>query len=290
MTISEFSTKKEYHYPCTSNTNCNSIDVSLEKGWYLIEAWGAEGGGIPSGSCSSGSEEIIGGRGGYASGVLRLEKTTTLFLFIGKSGHTYTNPYEAFNGGGFGYSSGGGGGATDVRVINGSAESEESYSSRILVAGGGGGTDCNGFGGSGGGINGKDATFGGTGGTQTSGGHGLVDGEKWKGASTSQNACGGGGGYFGGGSGTISERGNGGGGGSGYISGHPDCSTYQNYIFKKTILLSGDDEIPSPNGYEFNAYRGDGVIRITLLPSCFCTQNTLKLSLTLLVYICFIMK
>ena len=72
---------------------------------------------------------------------------------------------------------------------------------------------------------------GGTGGTQTSGGHGLVNGEKWKGASTSQNACGGGGGYFGGGSGTISERGNGGGGGSGYISGHPDCSTYQNYNF-----------------------------------------------------------
>ena len=277
----------ELYYPCESRDRCYSLDVDFPAGYdYKIEAWGAQGGGVVAGRCDSQTRDIIGGRGGYAAGIIRFTKPTKLFFFIGKSGHFSNDQlYEAYNGGGIGYSSGGGGGATDVRVINGSAESEESYSSRILVAGGGGGTDCNGFGGSGGGINGKDATFGGTGGTQTSGGHGLVNGQKWKGGSTRS-----GGGYNGGGSGTISERGNGGGGGSGYISGHPDCSTYQNYIFKKTILLSGDDEIPSPNGYEFNAYRGDGVIRITLLPRCFCTQNTLKLSLTLLVYICFIMK
>ncbi|WP_447515590.1 glycine rich domain-containing protein, partial [Clostridioides difficile] len=111
-----------------------------------------------------------------------------------------------------------GGGATDIRLIGGSWDNEQSLLSRIIVAGGGGRNNFETKGGDGGGDAGGDGSKADSKGTQTNGGKGEagLDGSFGKGgsavsASSGENYGGGGGGWYGGGSGYNA------GGGSGYV-------------------------------------------------------------------------
>lgn len=93
--------------------------ISLPRGKYIIECWGAQGGSYSS---------YYGGAGGYSVGTITLTKNSTdLYIYVGGQPEATTSTGETpggFNGGGKGcsrtynYSSygQGGGGATDVRI------------------------------------------------------------------------------------------------------------------------------------------------------------------------------
>lgn len=133
------------------------ITISLPKGTYKLEAWGAYG---PYSSASPSSSHTYG-YGGYASGTLTLTDALTLYCYVGGTPlSTYSNSYYygGWNGGGSKvYSSsyrdnGPGGGATDFCLVKGSisldsyyryVRTSASYLSRLLVAGGGGGGRTN---------------------------------------------------------------------------------------------------------------------------------------------------
>lgn len=132
--------------------------VELPKGKYKLQCWGAQGG------TSYGSSNGIGSKGGYSEGILTLNETKTLYVFVGGKGSRGSSSSlvnGGWNGGGAsvgysGYNSGGtngysypacGGGATDISTVT----SDMSYSSgrtnrssasllaRCIVAGGGAG-------------------------------------------------------------------------------------------------------------------------------------------------------
>ena len=222
-------------YPCSNQSDCFPYYITLSKGLYLIEVFGAQGG-------SSGN---YGGKGGYASGLLRISSSSMSFYAfigakgtwaIGKSGGQRTE--TAFNGGGSGYayqdnqivSSGGGG--TDLRT------NFDDYGSRIIVAGGGGGSGYHTYytddytGGDGGGVNGIASPSGAEGATEFRPGQQPVPGGFGFGGNAqdglSNDACGGGGGYFGGAAGKSYAAG--GGGGSGFIN---------NSLFTQSRFLTG---------------------------------------------------
>lgn len=227
-----------------------------------IETFGAEG-------MSSGT--VIGGAGGYASGVLAVTPGQLFYVYVGGQ--------NGYNGGGIGGANGAGngGGASDVRFGG------NTVNDRIIVAGGGGGagaTGCEGTylggsGGDGGGGNGANGTDspdggGGFGGVVGAGGAagigcsgflgqaGLADGTGGNGQScccfsvpTVPGGGGGGGGYAvgggggGGSAGTVGCSGNnkgGGGGGAGGTS------------FTGTLLSAS-----TIDGFQF----GDGSVVIT---------------------------
>lgn len=141
--------------------------VTLPKGRYKLQCWGAQGGNV------TGSYAVNGSKGGYSEGVLTLTEKTTLYVFVGGQGTSYTSSASqtstsvvkgGWNGGGAGvrtsrYSSSGedgrsfprgGGGATDISTVT----SAMSYSSgrttrdnasllaRCIVAGGGAGASA----------------------------------------------------------------------------------------------------------------------------------------------------
>lgn len=141
--------------------------VELPKGKYKLQCWGAQGGSV------TGTYAIAGSKGGYSEGILKLTSKTTLYVFVGGQGTSYTSSASqtsttvvngGWNGGGAGvrtaqYSSGdtdgrsfprGGGGATDISTVT----SDLSYSSgrttrdsasllaRCIVAGGGAGASA----------------------------------------------------------------------------------------------------------------------------------------------------
>lgn len=231
--------------------------VTLAPGTYMLEAWGASGGG--------------GAMGGYSSGTIRLEETTTLYIGAGGAGE------NGFNGGGaagekyyvqhqsgcnyegqvhlsdsphyctqcdhttcpvtvagtVGQSwSGGGGGATHIALVPGLLSTfSGNKGSVLLVAGGGGGeytypAASAGAGGAGGGANLPGGNGAGTGGTLT-GGYAVGQGSP-----AGDGTGAGGGGYYGG----IN-----GGGGSGYAD---------------TARLT---DITGESG----VHTGDGCVRIT---------------------------
>ena len=238
--------------------------ITLPIGMYLLECWGAKGGGHP-GSLLSGAN------GGYSKGVINLTEETTLYLVCGgrgTQGSTTQNHAGGYNGGGTGrYYSGGGGGATHIALKTGLLSSLATDQTQILmVAGGGSGSASNNTNhraslGSGGGTNGKNGNFillpnstanythyFGLGGTQTRGGYALnnntvgVGSFGQGGTATGNYSSGGGGGYFGGGGASNYATG---GGGSGYINeyriingmtktetgtSNPDATNYHGYI------------------------------------------------------------
>lgn len=134
--------------------------IELPRGKYKLQCWGAQGGSNYEYSYNS------GGFGGYSEGVLTLDKTTTLYVFVGGVGdYNSSSSYMengGWNGGGgsYGYSSysyggesgysycGSGGGATDFATVSSSMDyssgrtnrSSASLLSRCIVAGGGGGS------------------------------------------------------------------------------------------------------------------------------------------------------
>lgn len=241
----------EFEYPCDNSYECSPYHITLNRGEYLIEVYGAQGGG----------PEDQSGRGGGIKGVLRNFKTRKYFAFVGAKGETCTGvpTKNSFGGGGIGfadklyYTVGSGGGASDLRT------SLSSLESRIIVAGGGGASGLNTWniyynrspGGDGSGGDGSDAL--------------SEKGKPGKGASTNgiikdgttfslgyggnatceegNDGSGGGGGYYGGKAGQSFCTG--GGGGSGFINLH---------MFHSIARFTGIRE-------------GNGLIRITHLSS-----------------------
>ncbi|MCO5822963.1 glycine-rich protein [Clostridioides difficile] len=205
-------------------------NVILKPGKYRITCYGACGGALHYQSNTP--------KGGRVYGTLTLRKDTKLYVYVGQSGWyeadstTTVDNRTGFNGGGKGaFASGSGkkyslwgGGATDVRLIGGAWDNEQSLLSRIIVAGGGGSrTNASCTSGNGGGANGDNSQYNSSvnfssGGTQFDGGRGLENkysGTFGKGGDfhdSSTFRCGGGGGWFGGACGVEGS-----GGGSGYI-------------------------------------------------------------------------
>ena len=215
--------------------------VSAVNKSFNTKLWGA-GGGYGSGAAPN---NVAGGAGGYANGVLSLVSGNTYVLVVGGAGAN--NGTDFGGGGGGGYSGifnttqtqgnarviaggGGGGGRNAVAGAGGGSSGESSpgagpvgnltYSTATggtQVAGGVGG------GSGGGGANGsalQGAEYGPTGFTAAAGSPGG-GGRGATGDSNGYGSGGGGGGYYGGGAGGASGSvgGTGGGGGSGYIGG-----------------------------------------------------------------------
>jgi hypothetical protein len=217
----------EYSFSYTGSSQTFQIPAS---DYYVIFFYGAQGGGR---QINGYSHSGIGGKGGYASGIVYLEKNTTLYIFVGGVGVAATSGIATggYNGGGYAcvYSStepaNGGGGATDVRLISGPWDDPSGLLSRIIVAGGGGG-------------GGEDGELGGYGG-------GITGGVFGKGAHTRCRGSGGGGGWIGGntysGSQTIPTSSYGcdtdsGSGGSGYVYTNTS-EVYPGYLVDKKYQM-----------------------------------------------------
>ncbi len=264
-------------------------------GWYKIELYGAEGGGING-------KTIKGGKGTYTSGIIYLDIGTELSFYIGGKGDDGKGDDDTSggaNGGGKGKGyGGGGGGATDVRVGS-------DIRQRIMVAAGGGGaTQYNGAsatGGDGGGLVGKSGASTNpsstsnytvaAGGNQTgpyvqnsvlsgnktldpNSGYltgtsdaekGLASGKIGEGGDAQVvNAAGGGGGYIGGGAGSSdnSTVAGSGAGGSSFIAGYAGTNTVNKNnetLFNATAYYFIDGKMSS------GINKGSGKARITLV-------------------------
>ena len=254
-------TQYVYVYNCTNNYEVFKAEYP---GYYQIECYGAQGGGKQS---SGNSDSGIGGKGGYAKGTIKLEKSDILYVYVGCVGKSSSSGIAlgGFNGGGAAYASSsgepanGGGGASDVRLINGSWDNSKGLLSRIIVAGGGGGggEDSGEIGGYGGGISGGIATTHHNSNPETGGVFG-------KGAHTKYDGGGGGGGWIGGhtngGSQTLptsndSTDADGGSGGSGYIYTNTS-QLYSGYLVPTKYQMTDTSLIGNVN-------EGDGSVIIT---------------------------
>lgn len=245
--------------------------VTLPKGIYKLECWGAQGG--------YRSGDIYGGCGGYSVGTLTLKANTQLFIYSGGSGNT-GGVNGGFNGGGKRDSYNGGGGASDIRI------GQDSLYARVIVAGGGG--SCGGSskaGGYGGGETGETANSGygsgGGGGTQTAGGSGGSNNSGTFGTGgeglyrRSGHGGAGGGGWYGGGGTYPDGSGDddkGGGGGSGYVytstmaTNYPTgCLLNSTYYLTEAQTIAGNASMPSTTGSTETGHSGDGYIRITVI-------------------------
>lgn len=201
-------------------------------------------------------------------------------------------PHGGYNGGGpdngntGDFSYGGGGGATDIRLIGGDWDDDNSLLSRFIVAGGSGGSHEQpwGRGGYGGGTNGYPslsegefrhnyADYYAEGGTQNDGGNIGPSCTRTKGTfgkgGQGYDAGGGGGGWFGGGGGCL---GIGGGGGSGFILNQTSfLSVPTNYKVGSDFFLvdgktiSGNETFLNPEGVEETGHFGHGFAIITIL-------------------------
>lgn len=245
--------------------------ITLPKGQYKFECWGAQGG--------YRSSATYGGLGGYSVGTITLADKTKIFIYVGGAGNTGKTS-GGFNGGGSRDSYNGGGGGSDIRI------GQDSLYARVIVAGGGGSDGAtNKTGMYGGGTSGGTATqnygSGGGGGSQTSGGAGGNGnngsfGAGGKGLSRSSGYGGaGGGGWYGGGGSYPDGSGDddrGGGGGSGYVytastaSNYPSgCLLNSTYYLESASMTAGNASMPSPTGSTETGHSGDGYIRITVI-------------------------
>ena len=138
--------------------------VTLPKGKYKLQCWGAQGGSV------SGSYTATGSKGGYSEGVLTLTKTTTIYIFVGGQGTSSSTSSTSGTANG-GWNGGGasirktsydnsdiygesyprpGGGSTDMCLVTSSMSyssgrtnrSSASLLSRFIVAGGGAGASA----------------------------------------------------------------------------------------------------------------------------------------------------
>lgn len=238
--------------------------LTLPKGKYILECWGAQGG--------YRSDAEKGGKGGYSIGTLTLDKATYIFVYVGGQS---TATDGGFNGGGKRSTYNGGGGASDIRI------GQDSLYARVIVAGGGGSDGASSkAGGAGGGTSGISATdgygSGGGGGTQTAGGTGGSgnDGTFGQGGEGLYRKSGyggaGGGGWYGGG-GTYpdssSDDDKGGGGGSGFVwTGENAPSSYlldATYYLTDAQTIDGTQSFTAPTGGTETGHAGNGYVRIT---------------------------
>ena len=255
--------------------------VTLPKGIYTLECWGAQGG---NRSQDSASATVTGsGLGGYSIGTLTLTQLTTCYIYVGGQGGMSSSTGNVkveggFNGGGFashestGEPGNGGGGATDVRIA------QDSLYARIIVAGGGGGSgEDNETGGYGGGETGG-AGSGNTSLTQASQTSGGTNSFGFGLGGNTYNGGAGGGGWYGGASrysvssystGSDSE---GGGGGSGYVytsstaKNYPSgCLLNSSYYLTDAQTIAGNNSFVSPTGSSETGHSGNGYCRITVI-------------------------
>lgn len=255
--------------------------VTLPKGTYKLECWGAQGG---NRSQDSASATVTGsGLGGYSIGILTLTQLTTCYIYVGGQGGMSSSTGNVkveggFNGGGFashestGEPGNGGGGATDVRIA------QDSLYARIIVAGGGGGSgEDNETGGYGGGETGG-AGSGNTSLTQASQTSGGTNSFGFGLGGNTYNGGAGGGGWYGGASrysvssystGSDSE---GGGGGSGYVytsstaKNYPSgCLLNSSYYLTDAQTIAGNTSFTSPTGSSETGHSGNGYCRITVI-------------------------
>lgn len=236
------------------DTSAIGKSLTLNPGRYLLEAWGAQGGGAQ------------GGKGGYSSGVIEIKETTTIYINVGSSG---ASANATKNGGGtstVAY----GGGASDIRI------GSNDLNKRVLVAGGGGGSItvngniyAGGYAGgwiaSDGNSGAEDAQIAGSGASISGGiaGYNGTDGDFGHGGNCNGTNCaGGGGGYYGGGAGFS------GGGGTGFAwadnTNHYAQNTLdEKYKLTKAVVNDGDSSFVDFEGNEVVGNSGNGHVRIS---------------------------
>lgn len=249
--------------------------ITLPKGTYKLECWGAQGG---YSSSNSGIEVGMGGKGGYSAGTITLNQKTPIYIYAGGVGSISGNGKAdgGFPNGGSSWASntsegaGGGGGSSDIRI------GTDSLHSRVIVAGGGGG----------GGEDNETGGYGGgeTGGTSGSGAPGsqtAPSGYFGIGGHTSYDGGGGGGGWYGacpaGGQTTPATSNSGSDtsgspGGSGYVytsstaSNYPSgCLLNSSYYLSDAKTIAGNTSFTSPTGSSETGHSGNGYCRITVI-------------------------
>ena len=249
--------------------------ITLPKGTYKLECWGAQGG---YSSSNSGIEVGMGGKGGYSVGTITLNQKTPIYIYAGGVGSISGNGKAdgGFPNGGSSWASntsegaGGGGGSSDIRI------GTDSLRARVIVAGGGGGGgEDNETGGYGGGET------GGTSGSGTPGSQTAPSGYFGIGGHTSYDGGGGGGGWYGacpaGGQTTpaTSNSGDdtsGSPGGSGYVYTSSTAKNYPNgclvnstHYLTNAKTIAGNTSFPSPSGTSETGHSGNGYCRITVI-------------------------
>ena len=278
------------------------VFTAPETGKYKIELWGAQGGRSMSGGAYSDSTSKPGGKGGYTTGIIQLNKDDVLYINVGGKGQNGQNGADAaggYNGGGLGThdhedneAAGGGGGATDIRLVSKSTDESESLASRIMVAGGGGGAAYNQAGGYAGGLIGEKAYYGASA-TQSTG-YAFGIGQDGAIVISNVEVAGGGAGWYGGYAVSDDQTGryrSAGGGGTSYISGFGGCVAiesasntsiksgcndptietlcsyhYSGKYFTDSDMKAGNQEMPSHDGKTtITGNEGDGYAKITLL-------------------------
>lgn len=257
--------------------------ITLPKGIYKLECWGAQGGNGANGSSGlDSSSGAPGGKGGYSMGTLLLPAKTQIYVYVGGKGGcitSSTNDYNGgFNGGGSGgvsgsmSRSGGGGGATDIRF------EQDSLYARVIVAGGGGATSwgpSNEYGDAGGGES-SIAGSNSPGLSNQTSGNAFGIGANAKASSTSYNINGAGGGGWYGGISSTNSVGSGskihGGGGSGYVytsstaKNYPSgCLLNSSYYLSDAKTIAGNTSFTSPTGSSETGHPGNGYCRITVI-------------------------
>lgn len=247
-----------------SYTGTTQLFTTPVDGIYLLEVWGAGGGGGTN-----------GGYGAYLSGEVKLKKGQELFVNVGG---TTTSGNGGWNGGGTNrQNTYGGGGATDIALL-GTNEStswntQEHLYSRILVAGGGGGFNGEGNnrggnagfpnGSAGGGYAGGGGTLSAGGATVTSCATNPVSGSFGTGGTTNwsgERLGAGGGGWYGGGAGGGQNNNDSGGGGSSYVW----SAEYASYYPASTFKPSTEFYITNFK-YTNGANTGNGSAKITFV-------------------------
>lgn len=249
--------------------------VTLPKGTYTLECWGAQGG---YSSSNSGIDVGMGGKGGYSVGTITLDKKTPIYIYAGGVGSISGNGKAdgGFPNGGSSWASdtsegaGGGGGSSDIRI------GTDSLYARVIVAGGGGGGgEDNETGGYGGGET------GGTSGSGTPGSQTAPSGYFGIGGHTSYDGGGGGGGWYGacpaGGQTTPATSNSGSDtsgspGGSGYVytsstaKNYPSgCLLNSSYCLTDAQTIAGNNSFTSPTGSSETGHSGNGYCRITVI-------------------------
>ena len=215
--------------------------VTLPKGTYKLECWGAQGG---YSSSNSGIEVGMGGKGGYSAGTITLNQKTLIYIYTGGVGSISGNGKAdgGFPNGGSSWASstsegaGGGGGSSDIRI------GTDSLYARVIVAGGGGGggedNETGGYGG--GGWYGADPAGGQT--TPATGSSG---------SDTSTSGSPGGSGYV-----YTSAT------ASNYPSG---CLLNSSYYLSAAKTIAGNTSFTSPTGSSETGHSGNGYCRITVI-------------------------
>lgn len=249
--------------------------ITLPKGTYKLECWGAQGG---YSSSNSGIEVGMGGKGGYSAGTITLNQKTPIYIYAGGVGSISGNGKAdgGFPNGGSSWASntsegaGGGGGSSDIRI------GTDSLHARVIVAGGGGGGgEDNETGGYGGGET------GGTSGSGTPGSQTTPSGYFGIGGHTSYDGGGGGGGWYGacpaGGQTTPATSNSGSDtsgspGGSGYVYTSSTAKNYPNgcllnstHYLTNAKTIAGNNSFISPTGSSETGHSGNGYCRITVI-------------------------